>query len=89
MSLLFRNNFSNLLFDVAESSQSKQEKLKEDMRAGGFMTGRIFCFQVDGPITRVAYKWRGGRAYERQFTVSLMFFYFSCVNSKPVYSKVM
>lgn len=56
MNLLFLNNFSNLLFDVAESSQSKQEKLKEDMRAGGFMTGRIFCFQVDGPITRVAYK---------------------------------
>ena len=89
MNLLFRNNFSNLLFDVAESSQSKQEKLKEDMRAGGFMTGRIFCFQVDGPITRAAYKWRGGRAYERQFTVSLKFFYFSCVNSKPVYSKLM
>ena len=53
------------------------------------MTGRIFCFQVDGPITRAAYKWRGGRAYERQFNVSLMFFYFSCVNSKPVYSKLM
>ena len=50
MNLLFRNNFSNLLFDVAESSQSKQEKLKEDMTAGGFMTGRIFCFQVDGPL---------------------------------------
>ena len=88
MNLLFRDNFSNFLFDVVESSQSKQEKLKEDMRAGGFMTGRIFCFQVDGPITRAAYKWRGGRAYERQFTVFLMFFNFSCVNSKLVYSKL-
>ena len=38
---------------------------------GGLITGCIFCFQVDGPITGRAYKrgGGGGGAYNRNFTV--------------------
>ncbi len=33
----------------------------------------FFCFQVDGPITGGAYKWGGGGAYNRDFTVFALY----------------